>query len=134
MRQGVIGGPASPAQAVGRVTLEVSGGFTGWDRIVVVEPDGLVTIQTVRPAPGTHAGRSLAGADLKRLHSLIADPSFARLERSYHPATQGADEQDYVVTAVIGPSLFTTMTRDGAVVPEILREVLDILMSVLTQG
>lgn len=125
--------PASP-QTVGRVTLEVSGGFTGWDRIVAVEPDGSVTINTIRPASDTRTGLTLSPADLKRLHSLVADPSFARLQPSYLPATQGADEQDYVVTAVIGSSVFNTMTRDGAEIPDLLREVLDIMLPLLSQG
>ena len=128
------GAAATPSAAVGRVTLEVSGGFTGWDRTVAVEPDGSVTIRTVRPSPGTRVGHSLGDVDLKRLHSLIADASFARLEPSYLPAAQGADEQDYVVTAVVGSSVVRTMTRDGAAIPVILRQVLDILISVLSQG
>ena len=128
------GATATPSPNVGRVTLEVTGGFTGWDRMVAVETDGTVTIQTVRPSQGTRAGHSLTGADLKRLHSLIADPSFARLEPSYLPAAQGADEQDYFVTAVVGSSAVTTMTRDGAVIPAILRQVLDILISLLSQA
>ena len=36
--------PATTGPVVGRVTLEVSGGIAGWDRIVTVDADGTVHV------------------------------------------------------------------------------------------
>jgi hypothetical protein len=52
------GSPSQPiGQSVGRVTLEVSGGFTGWDRILTVDADGSARVQVVLgPSPGAGSG------------------------------------------------------------------------------
>jgi hypothetical protein len=121
------GSPAASSPAVGRVTLEVSGGIAGLDRMVTVEPDGAVTVQDMRATAGTPVAKRMARADLQRLHALIRDPAFAALGPAYLPETQGADEQDYVLTASLGSSVVTTMTRDGATAPPILRQVLELL-------
>jgi len=120
-----------PAQEVGRVTYEVSGGFTGWDRILTVEADGTAEIQVVRgPSPGTTQQQVDATA-LKRLHDLVRDPAFGALQREYLPTPGGADMQDYVVTVEINGKTVQTSTRDGAQPPQILRDVLGILNQIL---
>ena len=117
--------------SVGRVTLEVTGGFTGWDRILTVEADGTARLQVVR-GPSPPAGSHLVEpATIERLHSLVSDPAFAQLKEAYLPPPGGADLQDYIVTAVVDGHTIKTMSRDGANPPAILRDVLSILNSIL---
>lgn len=128
----VAGCGSPPSPSVGRVTYEVSGGFTGWDRVLAVEPNGTFTVTVVRgPSPAT-TSQKVDAAALQRLHELIADPAFERLEASYLPAPGGADLQDYVVTAEVGGRTIKRMSRDGATVPPNLREVQGILNGILS--
>jgi len=119
---------------VGVVTLEVSGGFTGWDRIVTVQPDGAARIQVLHGPTPSAANHQLESAVLERLHSLVSDPAFAQLESAYLPSPGGADLQDYTVTAEVGGRTIKTSSRDGANPPPILREVLGILSAILAQS
>lgn len=123
------GSPATPS--VGRVTYEVSGGFTGWDRILTVEPDGAFTVTSVRGPSEVTAGVLVQPAVLQRLHELVGDPAFEQLEPAYLPAPGGADLQDYIVTVEIGGKTIKRMSRDGATVPANLREVLGILNGIM---
>ena len=125
-------GSPSSAPSVGRVTYEVSGGITGWDRILAVEPDGSLSITVVRgPSPAT-GSKKVDAALLQRLHELVSDPAFERLEAEYLPGPGGADLQDYVVTAEVGGKTLKTHSRDGATVPANLREVQGILNGILS--
>ncbi len=125
-------GSPSSAREVGRVTYEVSGGITGWDRVLTVEPDGTLSVTVVRgPSPAT-AAKKVDAAVLQRLHGLVSDPAFGRLEAAYLPGPGGADLQDYEVTAVVGGKTIKTMSRDGATVPANLREVQGILNGILS--
>ena len=124
------GSPAGPS--VGRVTYEVSGGFTGWDRILTIQPDGAFTVTSVRgPAPVTGSTK-VEPAVLQRLHELVGDPAFEQLEPAYLPTPGGADLQDYVVTVEIGGKTIKRMSRDGATVPANLREVLGLLNGIMS--
>jgi len=124
------GSPSSPS--VGRVTFEVSGGITGWDRILTVEPDGTFSVSVVRgPSPAAGA-RKVDSAVLQRLHQLVSDPAFENLNAAYLPGPGGADLQDYEVTAEVGGKTLKKMSRDGAEVPANLREVQGILNGILS--
>ena len=126
------GSPAQTSgQTVGRVLLEVSGGITGWDRILTVESDGTARIQVLHGPTPAAGSRHVEPTVLARLHSLVSDPGFARLDSAYVPSSVGADLQDYVVTAEVGGRSIKTMSRDGANPPPILREVLGILNGIL---
>jgi len=125
-------GSTSGAPSVGRVTYEVSGGFTGWDRVLTVERDGTYTVAVVRGPSPAAGGKKVDAAVLQRLHALVADPEFARLEAAYLPGPGGADLQDYLVTAEVGGKTIKTMSRDGATVPANLREVQGILNGILS--
>lgn len=121
-----------PAQTVGHVTLTVTGGFTGWYRVLTVQPDGTAMARVVRgPTPAATSIR-VDPAVLARLHALVSDAAFARLHPAYLPPPGGADQQDYTVTAEVGGHTITTMTRDGAALPPILSEVLAILNGILS--
>ena len=128
-------GCGSPAgTSVGRVTYEVSGGITGWDRILTVEPDGSFTVNVVRgPAPAA-GDRKVDATVLRRLHELVSAPAFERLEAAYLPGPGGADLQDYVVTAEVTGKTIQKMSRDGAEVPANLREVQGILNGILSSS
>lgn len=113
------------------VTLEVSGGFTGWDRLLIVDPDGTAHLKFVSgPTPAAEP-RQVDSATLARLHTLVSDPDFTSLAHAYLPPPGGADLQDYTVTAEVDGRQVLTMTRDGANPPSILREVLVILNGIL---
>jgi hypothetical protein len=121
--------PATPS--VGRITYEVSGGFTGWDRVLTVEPDGALTLTAVvGPSPVTGSAR-VEPAVLRRLDELVIDPAFEQLEPAYLPAPGGADLQDHVVRVEVGGRTIERMSRDGATVPANLREVLGILNGIM---
>ncbi len=126
-------GSATPSSSatVGRVTYEVSGGFTGWDRILTVEPDGTATVQVVRGPSPAAATASIDRETIDRLHLLVSDLAFAELEAAYLPPPGGADLQDYVVTVEVGDRTIKTMSRDGANPPAILRDALSILNGIL---
>jgi hypothetical protein len=126
--------PQASLKAVGVVTLEVSGGITGWDRIVTVQPDGSARIQVLHGPTPSAAGHQVESAVLERLHSLVSDPAFAQLEPAYLPSPGGADLQDYAVTAEVGGRTIKTSSRDGANLPPILRDVLSILSAILAQS
>ena len=126
---GAAGGTGN--QRVGRVTYEVSGGFTGWDRVLTVEADGTARVDVKRGPSPASARYQVDAATMTRLHSLLSDPAFARLEAVYLPPPGGADLQDYTVTAEVGHRTFTTMTRDGANPPAILSDVLSVLNGIL---
>jgi len=124
------GSPSAPS--VGRVTFEVSGGFTGWDRILTVESDGTSSVTVVRgPSPAAGA-RDVDPAVLQRLHQLVSDPAFEKLDAAYLPGPGGADLQDYEVTAEVGGKTLKKMSRDGAELPANLREVQGILNEILS--
>ncbi len=125
-------GTAPPAtQVVGTITYEVTGGFTGWDRLVIVDPDGTAHMKYVTgPSPKADPRQVDAGT-LSRLHDLVSGPKFAALKAEYLPAPGGADLQDYVITVQLDGRQLRTMTRDGADRPEILREVMGILNEIL---
>lgn len=127
------GSSTQPApETVGSVTLTVTGGFTGWNRILTVESDGTAMVQVVRgPSPAATIIR-VDPAVLARLHALVSDLAFARLEPAYLPPPGGADLQDYTVTAEVGGRTIRTMTRDGATEPPILSDVLAILNGILS--
>jgi hypothetical protein len=129
------GATAQPsAQAVGDVSLRVTGGITGWDRTVVVGADGKVTYTVLRgPSPSATATQ-LDAATLQRLHRLVADPAFANLDAEYWPPPGGADLQRYDVTAKVGDRTVTSASWDGARPPQILRDVLDILNTALVKA
>ncbi|HEY6876161.1 MAG TPA: hypothetical protein VI384_07355, partial [Candidatus Dormibacteraeota bacterium] len=62
---------AGQARQVGTVTLTVTGGFTGWNRRLTVDPNGTATLNVIQgPAPirGPHA---ISNDQLARLRSLI---------------------------------------------------------------
>lgn len=127
------GSSAQPAtETVGTVTLTVTGGFTGWYRILTVKPDGNAMAEVVRGPTPAATGIRVDPAVLARLHALVSDVAFARLEPAYLPAPGGADLQDYTVTAEVGGRTITTMSRDGAALPPILSEVLAILEAILS--
>ena len=124
------GAPSTPS--VGRVTYQVSGGFTGWDRTLTVEPDGTFSVTVVRgPSPAAGA-RKVDAAVLQRLHELVSDPAFEALNAAYLPGPGGADLQDYEVTAEVAGKTLKKMSRDGAEVPANLREVQSILSGILS--
>jgi hypothetical protein len=123
--------PQSGGQTVGKITYSVSGGIAGWQRTLTIEQDGTARIEVVRgPSPGA-TDKQVDPAILQRLHHLVSDPAFAALQREYLPTPGGADLQDYVVTAEVDGKTIQTMTRDGAAVPQILRDVLTILNDIL---
>ncbi len=125
--------PRTSAGVAGRVTLEVSGGFTGWDRIVTVESDGTAWVQVIQGPSPSAGSKQIEPLVLARLHSLVSDPAFAELDSAYLPPPGGADLQDYLVTAEVGGRTLKTMSRDGADPPAILRDVLRILNEILAQ-
>ena len=123
--------PQPAGQTVGKITYSVSGGFTGWQRTLTVQPDGTAVVEVVRgPSPGT-SQHQVEATELKRLHDLVRDPAFAALQKEYLPSPGGADMQDYFVSVEIDGRTIKTMTRDGAVRPQILRDVLDVLNHIL---
>jgi hypothetical protein len=123
--------PQSGGQTVGRITYSVSGGIAGWQRTVTVDADGTAVVQVVRgPSPGT-SQHQVEATELKRLHDLVRHPAFAALQKEYLPTPGGADMQDYIVSVEVDGRTITTMTRDGANPPQILRDVLDILNHIL---
>ena len=123
--------PQSGEKTVGRITYSVSGGIAGWQRTVTVEADGTAVVQVVRgPSPGT-SRHQVEATELKRLHDLVRDPAFEALKKDYLPTPGGADMQDYIVSVEVDSRTITTMTRDGANPPQILRDVLDILNHIL---
>jgi len=123
--------PQSAGQTVGKITYSVSGGIAGWQRTLTVEPDGTAVVQVVRgPSPGT-SQHQVDATVLKRLHDLVRDPAFAALQKEYLPSPGGADMQDYLVSAEVDGRTITTMTRDGAELPQILRDVLGVLDHIL---
>jgi hypothetical protein len=124
--------PAQPV--VGAVTLEVSGGIAGWDRIVTVDPDGTVHVQAVSGPTPSPTTEKLDPDVLRRLHELVSDPAFAQLGPAYLPPQPGADLQDYRVTAVVDGKTLKTMARQGSYPPPILREVLDIMRGIAGIG
>jgi hypothetical protein len=123
--------PQPAGQTVGRITYSVSGGIAGWQRTLTVEPDGTAVVQVLRgPSPGTSQHR-VETTVLNRLHELVSDPAFAALHKEYLPTPGGADMQDYVISVEVDGRTITTMTRDGADRPQILRDVLDVLNHIL---
>ena len=131
------GGPSQPTNRdVGDVSLRVTGGFTGWDRTVVVAKDGTVTYTVARgPSPSPSAPSvQLDQATLARLHDLVSQPAFAGLAPEYSPPPGGADLQQYTITARVGGTTLTTSTWDGASPPQILRDVLAILTAAFAQA
>ena len=124
--------PGPGAQSVGRITYSVSGGFTGWERVLTIEPNGKARIDVVQgPSPGV-TERQVDAAVLRRLHELISSPDFAALKPEYLPAPGGADLQDYVITVELDGKTFQTMTRDGAERPQVLGDVITILNGILS--
>jgi len=126
------GSVAQPAgQAVGKITYSVSGGIAGWQRTLTIDPDGKAVVQVVRgPSPAT-SQHQVESTVLQRLHDLVRDPAFAALQKEYLPTPGGADMQDYAISVEVDGRTITTMTRDGAERPQILRDVLDILNHIL---
>jgi len=126
-------GAAPPAtHVVGTITYEVTGGFAGTDRLLIVDHNGTAHMKYVTgPSPQADPVQVDAGT-LSRLHELVSDPKFAALEAEYLPPPGGADLQDYVITVQLDGRQLQTMTRDGADRPEILREVMGILNKILT--
>ena len=123
--------PQPVGKTVGKITYSVSGGIAGWQRTLTVDPDGKAVVQVVRgPSPGT-SQHQVEATVLQRLHDLVRDPAFAALHKEYLPTPGGADMQDYVVSVEVDGRTITTMTRDGADRPPILRDVLDILNHIL---
>jgi hypothetical protein len=121
-------------QTVGMITYSVSGGIAGWQRTLTIEPDGTAVIQVVRgPSPGT-SQHQVDATVLRRLQDLVRDPDFAALQKEYLPSPGGADMQDYMVSVEVDGRTITTMTRDGANAPPILRDVLGILNQILAAG
>ena len=124
--------PQPGAQSVGRITYSVSGGFTGWERVLTIEPTGKARIDVVRgPSPAV-TERQVDAAVLKRLHDLVSDPDFSALKPQYLPTPGGADLQDYVITVELDGKTFQTATRDGAERPQILGDVMTILNGILS--
>jgi len=123
---------APPAtHVVGTITYEVTGGFTGTDRLLILDHDGTAHLKYVTgPSPQADPRQVDAGT-LSRLHDLVSDPKFAALEAEYLPPPGGADLQDYVITVQLDGRQLQTMTRDGAGRPEILRDVMGILNEIL---
>ena len=123
--------PQSGGQSVGRITYTVSGGIAGWQRVLTIEADGKARLDVVHgPSPGV-TQKQVDAATLKRLHDLVADPDFAALHPQYLPTPGGADMQDYAIAVEVDGKTIQTMTRDGAVPPQILRDVLTILNDIL---
>ena len=91
----------------------------------------MTVVRGPSPAAG---GRQVDAAELARLHQLVSDPEFERLEAAYLPGPGGADLQDYVVTAIVGGKTLQKMSRDGANVPANLREVQGILNGILSSS
>jgi len=123
-----------PAGQVGDVSLHVTGGFTGWDRTIVVGADGKVTYSATHGPSPRATSTAIDAGTLARLHQLVADPAFASLDDEYPPPPGGADLQRYAVTAHIGDRTVTSATWDGADAPQILRDVLTILNAALGQA
>ena len=123
--------PQPGAQSVGRITYSVSGGFTGWQRVLTIEPNGKARIDVVRgPSPGI-TERQVDATVLKRLHDLVSSDEFASLKAQYLPTPGGADLQDYVLTVELDGKTVQTMTRDGASRPQVLGDVISILNEIL---
>lgn len=121
----------SAAHRVGQVTLSVSGGFTGWSRELVVDPDGTARLTVISgPAPpaGPHA---VPAQTLRRLHAEVSDPAFAQLVADYPPPPGSADVQTYVVSAEVDGTHLETTTHDAAATPPILQNVLATLFEIL---
>src|SRR5439155_13984037 len=111
------GQPVEPV--VGTITYEVSGGFSGMDRVLTVDHDGNAHVKYVT-GPSPHGDVPHVDATtLARLHLLVSDPKFAALEATYLPPPGGADLQDYVITVELDGKWQQTMTRDGAKRPAI---------------
>ena len=121
------GGSTAGGPTVGRVTLEVSGGIAGWDRVLTVESDGSVHVRSPRGPTPSPTVEKLDPDVLNRLHELVSDPAFAQLAPAYVPPQPGADLLDYTVSAEVDGKTLKTMARQGSSPPPILREVLDIL-------
>jgi len=121
---------------VGTISYQVSGGFTGWDRILIVDGDGAAHIKSVSGPNPQADTRQVDAGTLARLQALVSDPKFAALEAAYLPPPGGADLQDYVITVELDGRQRRTMTRDGANRPEILGEAMvtlnDILVSLVS--
>jgi hypothetical protein len=126
------GSPSSGAtHVVGQVALTVSGGFTGWNRTLAVDPDGTARLTVSRgpaPARGPHA---VPAAILKRLRSEVSDPAFAQLLPDYPAPAGSADVQTYAISAEVDGRKLATTTHDGASPPHILQEVLATLVEIL---
>lgn len=124
--------PQPGAPSVGRITYSVSGGFTGWQRVLTVEPNGKARIDVVHgPSPGV-TEKQVEAAVLKRLHELVSSQDFGALRPEYLPAPGGADLQDYVITVELDGKTFQTATRDGATTPQVLADVLGILNGIMS--
>src|SRR5256885_1042894 len=128
------GPSAEPAHVVGMVTYEVSGGFTGWDRMLIVDPDGTAHMKFAGGPTPAVSPVQVDPATLKRLHDLVSADDFASLAQAYLPPPGGADLQDYVVTAEVDGRQRLTMTRDGAQRPQILQDAMQILNEILTRA
>jgi len=124
------GGSAAPAPSaadVGEVRLHQSGGFAGIDETVVVHADGTAT---VAGPVASRAGRTLADADLARLHALIVSDEFRSLKGTYVPAALCCDQFTYEVSAVVAGGTVTSATADGVPSPEVLQSVISLLNGV----
>ena len=125
-------GVAPPAtHVVGTITYEVIGGFTGWDRLLIVDHDGTAHLKYVTGPSRQADPRQVDAGTLSRLHQLVSDPKFAALKAEYLPSPGGVDLQDYVITVQLDGRQLQTMTRDGADRPEILGQVMGILNEIL---
>lgn len=126
------GAATSPAaHSVGQITLAVSGGLTGWSRELVIDPGGTAQLNVTRgptPASGPHA---VPAQTLERLRSAVSDPAFAHLKPEYPAPAGSADVQAYTVTAEIDGRQLQTTTYDAAAPPQILSEVLGLLIGVM---
>ena len=125
------GPSAQPAHVVGTVTYQVSGGFTGWDRTLIVDQDGTAHLKFGSGPTPAVSPVQVDAPTLRRLHELVAGDDFASLGHAYLPPPGGADLQDYVVTAEVDGRQRLTMTRDGAQRPQILQDVMQILNAIL---
>ena len=119
------------AHQVGQVSLNVSGGFTGWSRELVVDPDGTARL-TVTSGPSPAAGpHAVPAQTLERLRAGVSDPAFARLLADYPAPAGSADVQTYMVSAEVDGRHLETTTHDAAATPPILQNVLATLFEIL---
>jgi len=126
-------GPSSSGSAhrVGEVTLSVTGGIAGWDRELVIDESGTARLTVTRGPSPARTSYTVPAETLQRLRGALGDPAFARLDAEYPAPSGAADLQTYVIAAEIDGNRVEKTTHDAAAAPQVLQDVLAILLQVL---